>query len=459
MLRVFEDGTRNPHGSSSSADYAQLCKSLLDLQKAADKVFDTVADRVGVEHQRLKGLSSRIRTAKAKIDSISGTKRAITIRSSSRYPSTSSDVEDFRPLFGGKFGGGRTNFPVATLSLNGGLSRDSGEDGTLELFRFFSETSHEYFSYDKNRKVGLGNMPSDTNSVADILLFNSTELPYHRYKRVDNLVVGEPCIEESLELKHAPLPPPPQSVLQGRKLLSTRSEEFSFRPTVRQVPSLSLPSSLPDLPMVADISWSGDKSIHAVEQNANFKEITPPPPPPPPPPPLTPPPPPPPPPPLPPPPPPPPPPPQHAAPAPATPPLTSSSRSPISVQKEKYIQEPKAPTTEADYTSSKSFVPQIDSQREALMTSIRNPGIALKKTGLLDCNSKTKDSTQTSDNFKQSENMSIHPKLKSVNLLAEVAASLKMRRLSMKGAAHDNDQLIEPDITSPSASSSKFTLP
>ena len=59
----------------------------------------------------------------AKIDALSGTKRAITIKSSSRYPLMSSDVEDFRPLFGGKFGGVRTDFPIATLSLNSGLSR------------------------------------------------------------------------------------------------------------------------------------------------------------------------------------------------------------------------------------------------------------------------------------------------------------------------------------------------
>jgi WAS family protein 1 len=524
MLRVFEDGRRNPHGSYYSAaaaasppHYSQLCKALLVLQDTADTIFDTLSHRVGAEHQRLKGLSSRIHTAKAKVDAISGTKRAITVKSSSRYPSISSDVEDFHPLFGNKFGGVCTDFPMATLSLNGGLSRESSEDGTLELFRFFSETSHEYFSNDKFRKAGLGNMPSNIDSVTEILLFNSNELPYHRSKTVDNLVVGEPFVEESAELKQIPLPPPPESVLQGSTLSSTKSEDFIFRPIHRQVPSFSLPSSLPNLPMVAEISWIGSKSevsgqssiippvmasvaspndvtilksnsglmqsvdedssissvsehdsssqksfsfkedvqsrhsslnqsmasrktVHALEQNPNSKEVpfpqTLPPPPPPP-----------------------------------LPPSLTPLLSPSSNQKKNYIGESLASISEADVTSRSLALSQIDSQRAALLASICDPGITLKKTGFLDYTSESKDSLmdsiQIDNSFKGSENVVIKPKPKAVNLLAEMATSLKMRRLSMQGAAHDKEQMMHEsgkqnaasDVTSPSINSTKFTLP
>lgn len=478
MLRVFEDGRRNPHGSYYSAaaaapppHYGQLCKALLGLQDTADKIFDTLSHRVGAEHERLKGLSSRIHTAKAKVDAISGSKRAITIKSSSRYPSMPSDVEDFHPLFGGKFGGVRTDFPVATLLLNGGLSRESSEDGTLELFRFFSETSHEYFSNDKARKVGLGNMPSNIDSVSEILLFNSNELPYQRSKTVDNLVLGEPFVEESAELKQIRLPPPPESVLQGSTSSSTRAEDFIFRPMLRQVPPFSLPSSLPNLPMVAEISWigsksevsgkssivppvtasiaspndvtllessSGNKTVHALEKNPNSKELLFPPtlpPPPPPPPSLT--------------------------------PLLSSSSS----QKQNSIGESLASVTEADVTSRNMPLPQIDSQRAALLASICDPGITLKKTGCLDYSSKSRDShtdsIKTDNSFKGSENVVIKPKPKAVNLLAEMATSLKMRRLSMQGAAHDKEKMTlesgkqkaASDVTSPSTNSTEFTLP
>jgi len=523
MLRVFEDGRRNPHGSYYSAaaaapppNYGQLCKALLVLQDTADKIFDTISHRVAAEHQRLKGLSSRIVTAKVQVDSISGTKRAITIKSSSRYPSMSSDVEDFHTVFGDKFGV-HTDFPLATLSLNGGLSRESSEDGTLELFRFFSETSHEYLSNDKFRKAGLGNMPSNIDSVTEMLLFNSNELPYHRSMAVDNLDVGDPFIEERKELKQIPLPPPPESVLQGSTLSSTKPEDFIFRPIHRQVPSFSLPSSLPNLPMVAEISWNSSKSevsgqssivppvmasvaspndltlldsnsglmqsagedssissvsehdissqksfsfkedvqsrhsninqsmassktVHALEKNPNSKEIPfpktlPPPPPPPPPPSLT--------------------------------PLLP----PSSNQKKNYIGVSLASPTEADVTSRNLPLPHIDSQRAALLASISDPGITLKKTGFLDYSSKSKDSlvdsVKTDTSFKRSENVAINPKPKAVNLLAEMATSLKMRRLSMQGAAHDKEQMMHEsgkqkaasDVTNPSTNSANSTLP
>jgi hypothetical protein len=34
-------------------------------------------------------------------------------------------------------------------------------------------------------------------------------------------------------------------------------QEYGFRPMLGEVPSFSLPSTLPNLPMVADISWNG----------------------------------------------------------------------------------------------------------------------------------------------------------------------------------------------------------
>lgn len=44
MLRVSEDGNRRR--DSSVANYRQLRQSLLDLQDAADRIFDTISERV-----------------------------------------------------------------------------------------------------------------------------------------------------------------------------------------------------------------------------------------------------------------------------------------------------------------------------------------------------------------------------------------------------------------------------
>lgn len=57
-----------------------------------------------------------------KIDAISGSKKSVTVRSCARYPSNV-NVEDFHSLFGYDDGATGVGFPVAKLSLNGGLNR------------------------------------------------------------------------------------------------------------------------------------------------------------------------------------------------------------------------------------------------------------------------------------------------------------------------------------------------
>lgn len=54
------------------------------------------------------------------------------------------------------------------------------------------------------------------------------------------------------------LPPPPSSVLGGGdRMPSVGSVHYAYKPSLGAVPTLSLPSILPDLPMVADnVSWS-----------------------------------------------------------------------------------------------------------------------------------------------------------------------------------------------------------
>ncbi|KAL2643449.1 hypothetical protein R1flu_011036 [Riccia fluitans] len=237
--------------------YGALSESLLQLEDAADKVFTSISDRVRLQHQQLKGLSSRIQAAQAKVNAISGSKRATTIFSSAKYPEIDDSQIDYIPVSLRK-GDEHSKLINVTISLNTGQWQ-SGEEGTLELFQFFSETSHEHWLKDHKRKEGIGKVPSRVRSVADVLLFNSTELPFHKYRIVDNLAGAEQPVDEvPVEPKHLTLPAPPQSVFGGDETPRLRgAEEYGFRPVLRQVPTFSLPSVLPDLPMVADLRWSG----------------------------------------------------------------------------------------------------------------------------------------------------------------------------------------------------------
>ncbi|KAG0609403.1 hypothetical protein M758_8G181100 [Ceratodon purpureus] len=240
-------------GEGRGKSDAQLCQSLLDLYDVADTVFNTILNRVKSEQEKLNNLTARITEREAQVAAIAGTKEAITLFSSAKYLQVPTEQADFVPLFGGK----QSEFPIATVSIDAGQHQD-GEGGTLELFRFFSETNHEYWPRETQSAEGLGRFPEDTKSVADAMLFNSLELPYHLYRVVDNLAGADVVVgEEEPKHKPPPLAAPPQSVLAGDTLSTSGIQEYGFRPMLGEVPSFVLPSTLPNLPMVADISWNG----------------------------------------------------------------------------------------------------------------------------------------------------------------------------------------------------------
>lgn len=54
------------------------------------------------------------------MDAIAGSKRAITVYSSAKYPVVASEVADFVPLFGGEKSGDEKLLPAVTLNLTTG---------------------------------------------------------------------------------------------------------------------------------------------------------------------------------------------------------------------------------------------------------------------------------------------------------------------------------------------------
>ncbi|KAL6001230.1 hypothetical protein ACLOJK_006962 [Asimina triloba] len=208
MISVFEDGNRRRDGSD--AMYSQLRQSLIQLQEAADRIFDTISVRVRLrprcsaasrylahfsfsslalfsltdygragETREYIGQNSKREEApdavdagqismhdlaatvllngssywfcciiipsglQGKIDAISRSNHPMMVKSPSTHPSKSTSEVDYHPLFSYKDGPDSAGFPVGRLFVDGGLNREFGVDGTLELFRFFTETSFE----------------------------------------------------------------------------------------------------------------------------------------------------------------------------------------------------------------------------------------------------------------------------------------------------------------------------
>ncbi|KAJ3702265.1 hypothetical protein LUZ61_005970 [Rhynchospora tenuis] len=137
----------------SHGSYASARRTLLELQRAADQVFDAVSLKIAEERDKLSDISSRIQVAKAKISEISNSESEVKIVSPAQHPLANTTIDDFKPLFHDKDEGERLGFPVASLSVNGGLNREFGTDGTLELFQFFSEENCGYQLKGSDMKV------------------------------------------------------------------------------------------------------------------------------------------------------------------------------------------------------------------------------------------------------------------------------------------------------------------
>ncbi|BAS86064.1 Os03g0713700 [Oryza sativa Japonica Group] len=144
MLRVSEDGGRRRRREAHAAGYGELGRALLDLQAAADQVFDAVTARTAEEREKLSAISRRISAAKAKIKTLSQSEEPLTIVSPAQHPSSCTNQEDFRPLFHDKYDDNSGGPSIATISVNGGFNREYGLEGTLELFQFFSEENCDY---------------------------------------------------------------------------------------------------------------------------------------------------------------------------------------------------------------------------------------------------------------------------------------------------------------------------
>ncbi|XP_068659335.1 uncharacterized protein [Aristolochia californica] len=207
MLRVSEEGHRRREGFV--ANYQQLHQSLLDLQIAADRIFDTISKRTAEQREKLTGLSARIDNAKAMIDTLSNSKKAITVTSCSRYPRAINEG-DLPSLFSYKDEATGAGFPVGKLSLDGGLSKEFGVDGTLELFQFFSETSAEFYPNEQQLKeVG-----DTTRLKGKTSIIHDLEPPKY---------INEAYSSSS---DYQNLPPPPPSLLMRNKQLLSKSEDF-----------------------------------------------------------------------------------------------------------------------------------------------------------------------------------------------------------------------------------------
>lgn len=226
----------------------QLIKSLDCLDKVVEGVYEHVRCNISSRKSEIVKLSDRLNDVSNKVHRLSNTKKSIQVFSSSKYPAAhcqkdyeysydfdvKSDIVD--------------NIRVAHQIC---ASRDPADK--LKYYRVVDEN----IKLSKNKDIcstkGLGGLPDNIKHVNSLLLFNSNVNLYKNYVlsnpyKVDNTAVTPSSVNKQpvgrAENINKPVFTLPLNDVDSQF-------NYSYTPVDEEVPSIDVPSDLPDLPGIA----------------------------------------------------------------------------------------------------------------------------------------------------------------------------------------------------------------
>ncbi|QDZ20596.1 WASH complex subunit [Chloropicon primus] len=292
--------------------YGCILESLKELERAANDAFDRVEEAASKRFASIGEIETRLAGVKARVESVAQSRKAIKVESASQYPVGPGEFESFNSIFENSWvrwqqtqdsrvsvyaekeeaGQGR----ASTSELQGdvGLLSDGwkikGED-TRELFHFFASYAANKHKGDEG-KVGsqgqkkFGKVPKTLDSVDGMLLYGTDRNVYRMSGEdlVQDENLNESDAEEGEEadsllaagslLPNLEIGEAPQTMMtNNNKVASLQSLEFGYRPTLNDVPTLDLPSMLPDLDSIADnvqFQMPTEISVKGIAPSANL---------------------------------------------------------------------------------------------------------------------------------------------------------------------------------------------
>ncbi|KAA0178015.1 hypothetical protein FNF27_00563 [Cafeteria roenbergensis] len=248
-----------------------IMESLVALDRTANNIFSAIEDRVAQGKTALASLNGRIDECRGKVQSIAATTtRATTILCPTKFPAGTKAIP-FTPALAGRpyVSEAPDMIDQVPVASGGGNPRrmeleepqDSTTPGmrmaTLEVIIESRMLMHPADTAAASETpTGLGQLPRSVGSVADTLLFNSTQVPYKDYARLDNLMrAGRAAQESKEEEEEGDLGAAPATLLEHNDLPEVAGFDLSYRPAAPTVQQLEMPSAI-GLPNVADVSWS-----------------------------------------------------------------------------------------------------------------------------------------------------------------------------------------------------------
>uniref|UniRef100_G1U687 WH2 domain-containing protein n=1 Tax=Oryctolagus cuniculus TaxID=9986 RepID=G1U687_RABIT len=234
----------------------QVADALQYLQKVSGDIFSRISQRVELSRSQLQAIGQRVSLAQAKIEKIKGSKKAIKVFSSAKYPAPER-LQEYGSIFSGAQDPGLQGRPRHRIQSK---HRPLDERALQEKLKYFPVCVSTKPGPEDEAEEGLGGLPSNISSVSSLLLFNTTENLYKKYVFLDPLAgaVTKTHVmlgaETGEKLFDAPL-----SISKREQLERQVPENYFYVPDLGQVPEIDVPSYLPDLPGIADdLMYSAD---------------------------------------------------------------------------------------------------------------------------------------------------------------------------------------------------------
>uniref|UniRef100_A0A452GHM1 WH2 domain-containing protein n=1 Tax=Gopherus agassizii TaxID=38772 RepID=A0A452GHM1_9SAUR len=234
----------------------QVADALQYLQKVSSDIFNRISQRVEASRMQLQAIGERVSLAQAKIEKIKGSKKAIKVFSSAKYPAPER-LQEYSSIFAGAEDPATQKWPRHKIQSK---HRPLDEKSLQEKLKYFPVCVSTKVHQEDDAEEGLGSLPRNISSLSSLLLFNTTENLYKKYVFLDPLAGAVTKTHVTLgteteeKLFDAPL-----SITKRGQLDRQVAENYFYVPDLGQVPEIDVPSYLPDLPgIAADLMYSAD---------------------------------------------------------------------------------------------------------------------------------------------------------------------------------------------------------
>ena len=233
----------------------QIVNALEYLQQVSNDVFSKIDKRVAENRDKIAAIDRRANLAMAKVEKLRGSRKAIRVFSSAKYPAPEKlqlynslhtcDGLDQNPL-------PEVNQSYHVASNFPKADHDAIKD-KLQFYNVQINTSrHKADKADQ----GLGGLPKDISSISSLLLFNTTENPYKKYVVLDPLEGAITKTRKGLEEEDDDLAAAPVTITNREEMELLGLQNYFYVPNLGDVPELDVPVHLPDLPGIADdLAW------------------------------------------------------------------------------------------------------------------------------------------------------------------------------------------------------------